>query len=94
MFGSFALVECAKKLDLGFVHDVSSSLTDNDFEKAKKFILAIASLFTISQESTRVSYLAFATMPDELFKKFSQHNSYQDFEENVYRKSLGSKCTS
>ena len=78
----FLFTGCDKNFDIGFIHDVSGS-TANHFELAKKYISALASTFTISQTDTRISYLAFATKPDEILSAFNMHNSYADFEKSI-----------
>ena len=75
-------VGCDKNFDIGFLHDVSGS-TAAHFDLAKKFILSLVAPFTISQTSTRTSYLAFSTKPDEQLATFNMHNSYADFEKNI-----------
>ncbi|XP_028390643.1 uncharacterized protein LOC114515559 [Dendronephthya gigantea] len=52
---------CTKKIDLGFILDSSGSINRYSFGKMKSFVKDLANFFTISQNSTRVSVISYAT---------------------------------
>ena len=52
---------CTKKIDLGFILDSSGSIGRYSFDKTKSFVKDLTNYFTISQNSTRVSVMSYAT---------------------------------
>ena len=52
---------CTKQIDLGFILDSSGSIGRYSFDQTKSFVKDLTNYFTISQNSTRISVMSYAT---------------------------------
>ncbi|XP_028390644.1 uncharacterized protein LOC114515560 [Dendronephthya gigantea] len=52
---------CTERIDLGFILDSSGSISRYSYDKTKSFVKDLTNFFTISQNSTRVSVMSYAT---------------------------------
>ncbi|XP_028390639.1 matrilin-2-like [Dendronephthya gigantea] len=72
------LTICAKKIDLGFVMDSSSSIGHYNFNQTKLFIKDFTDYFKISENGTRVSVITYATWPTLQFGFSRKFTTRQD----------------
>ena len=74
------LLRCNKKVDLAILLDSSASLSDEDFETAKRFAKELTKRFTLDKNRTRLSVVSFSHYKKIPFK-------FQDFysQEKVFK---------
>ena len=73
-------MRCNKKVDLAILLDSSASLSDEDFETAKRFTKELTKHFTLDKDHTRLSVVSFSHYKKIPFK-------FQDFysQEKVFK---------
>lgn len=58
---STLIIECDTPLELGFLVDRSGSISKQNFEKVKSFILTVIAGFDVSREGTHVGIISYSS---------------------------------
>jgi uncharacterized protein YegL len=56
-----SLLDCDTPIELGFLVDRSGSISKQDFEKVKSFILTVIAGFNVSKEGTHIGIISYSS---------------------------------
>lgn len=80
----FPVVKCSEEADLAFVVDTSGSISDENFQKQKDFVKALASSFDPTSTEHQLSLISYSTNA-QLEVSFKNKTDRKEFEEAVDR---------
>lgn len=83
-FFAFSVMKCAEEADLVFVLDTSGSITDENFEKQKNFVKALASSFDPAATSHQLALMSYSG-DAQIEVTFKNKTIQKDFEKAIDR---------
>lgn len=70
------VTDCSNPLDLVFLVDDSSSISEGDWPRVRTFLQSVARTFTISSQATRIGIVRYATNTDVIYRLTSSQNIF------------------